>query len=318
MIQCGLFFIVNMHSNRSKGYILSILATIFFCHIYIFSKKAMELSSIPQFCFYWFGISFIINSTLLFATKKVKEITTTIKHHYKTLLLLGFLEIIITVSFFSAIHFIPNTAVTGMLGNLFPIFTTILGITVLKEQIHPLEYIGLTAAFIGIIITSFPEEASWVDFMNGGTILIIINCLTAAIATIIIKHKIQKIPPFLLNTNRAIALFIYAISALIVTDATLEVPQAAMTNIVIGAIIGPVIAINLVYYSLKYIEASRATVVQSSKGLVLILCTYLYWGELPKLYQVIGGVVTLLGLLHMSYIENREHKRRKQQKVQKA
>lgn len=266
----------------------------------------MELSTIPQFCFYWFGISFIINSTLLFATKKVKEITTTIKHHYKTLLLLGFLEIIITVSFFSAIHFIPNTAVTGMLGNLFPIFTTILGITVLKEQIHPLEYIGLTAAFIGIIITSFPEEASWVDFMNGGTILIII------------KHKIQKIPPFLLNTNRAIALFIYAISALVLTDATLEVPQAAMTNIVIGAIIGPVIAINLVYYSLKYIEASRATVVQSSKGLVLILCTYLYWGELPKLYQVIGGVVTLLGLLHMSYIENREHKRRKQQKVQKA
>ncbi|MDC1106502.1 DMT family transporter, partial [Prolixibacteraceae bacterium] len=166
-----------------------------------------------------------------------------------------------------------------------------------------LPNIPATAVFVGILVTSFPEDAVWRDFLNKGTILVIVNCIMSAIATIIIKSKIQNIPPLLLNSNRAIALFIYACIALCITKDSLQIPPIAIKNIAIGAVIGPFIAINLVYYSFKYMEASRATVIQSTKGLILIVCTYLYWGELPKLYQVAGGAITMIGLIYMSYIE---------------
>ncbi|QZT36590.1 DMT family transporter [Halosquirtibacter xylanolyticus] len=292
-----------MKNDRTKGYILSILATIFFCHIYIFSKKAMEHATLSQFCFYWFGLSLLLNGFSTLITNPIKKIKEIVSNNYKVLITLGLLEIIISITLFSAIHYIPNTAVAGMLGNLFPIFTVILGITILKEKIYPLEYIGLIAAFVGILVTSFPEDAVWRDFLNKGTILVIVNCIVSAIATIIIKSKIQNIPPLLLNSNRAIALFIYACIALCITKDSLQIPPIAIKNIAIGAVIGPFIAINLVYYSFKYMEASRATVIQSTKGLVLIVCTYLYWGELPKFYQVAGGIITLAGLIFMSYIE---------------
>ncbi|QZE14512.1 DMT family transporter [Halosquirtibacter laminarini] len=294
-----------MKNTRTIGYILCVLATISFCHIFIFSKKAMETSTLEQFCLYWFGFSFILNGFTMRLTNSRKNIKTIIIHNYKVLIVLGVLEIIISTMLFSAIHFIPNAAVSGMLGNLFPIFTAIFGVTLLKEKLYKKEYIGLVAAFVGILITSFPDNMVISDLLNKGTVLMVGHCLIAAFETILIKTKINKIPPLVLNTNRAIFLLIYAICSMFYTNTPWAISIETLKNIAIGAFIGPFLAINLVYYSLKYMDASRATVIQSSKGLVLILCTYLYWGEVPKLYQVLGGVTTLLGLVYMTWVEVR-------------
>ena len=71
----------------------------------------------------------------------------------------------------------------------------------------------------------------------------------------------------------------------------------ALTNTIFAAILDPVLAILLAYRAYKYIEASRGTIIQSTKGLLIIPVSYLYFGTPPLLHQIAGGVIAMIGVV---------------------
>ena len=52
----------------------------------------------------------------------------------RALLMLGILEIITTSFFYLSIQIIPDPAVTGFMGNLYPVILTVMGVVFLKEK----------------------------------------------------------------------------------------------------------------------------------------------------------------------------------------
>ena len=289
-----------MKSATVKGYIYALIATIAFSNVYIFSKAALNEVHLSQFGLYWFAVGCLLNFGLLVVTKKTGSLLKIKPKDFYLFLLLGVMEIITTTSFFVSIHIIPDPSVTSFLGNLYPVMLIIMGVTILKERFGPVETIGVVLAMGGAFLISYQGGSNWRSFFIPGTGIVLLNAFFAAATSIIVKKNIHRFGPELISFNRTFWLLLFAVGVFIYFGKSLVIPASALKNIVIGAVLGPFLALLTVYLSFKYIEASRSSIIQSLKGIFVLAGAFIYLGTMPAVYQLIGGFLTVLGVVVMA------------------
>ncbi len=286
-----------MKKETLKGYGLTLLSTIAFSNVYVFSKAALNEVSLPLFLFYLFLIGFGVNLAVFLYNVRFRIIVPEMKRMWWVFPTLGLIEIFTVTTFYAAVNAIKEPAVTGFLGNLFPLFTTILGIVFLKERFSLIESLGIVLVFAGAMLTGYSGNFSWNDFFIPGISLVVLNCLGAAVATVIVRAKVSNLPPESLSLNRTFWLLLFSALWVLTDGASFEISSRGLTNTAIAALLEPVLAILLVYKAYQYIEASRGTIIQSLKGLIIIPVAYLYFGTLPFDYQIAGGVIATIGVV---------------------
>jgi drug/metabolite transporter (DMT)-like permease len=289
-----------MKSNTFKGYFFALIATLAFSNVYIFSKAALNEVHLIQFGVYWFSISTVLNFLYALFTNNLSQTKYLHRRQFMVLLTLGLLEILTTGTFFISVNIIPDPAVTSFLGNLYPVILALGGVIVLNEKFGPLETIGAAIAITGAFIISYTGETSLKKIFIPGTGVILLNAIFATSASLIVKVHVKKISPELINLNRSVWLLVFSVIMMVILRQSPGIPLSAVKNIAIGAVLGPFISILTVYYSFKYIEASRSSIVQSLKGIFVLAGAYLFFGTLPEKHQLAGGALTILGVLLMT------------------
>ncbi|HFU75186.1 MAG TPA: hypothetical protein ENK91_02840 [Bacteroidetes bacterium] len=288
-------------NDTTKGYLWVFVAILAVSNVYIFSKAALNQISIVQFGFYWFGFGLFWNiliSNNKVGISKIKQLNKKVRNLY---LLLGVLEIISTTAFFYAIMTIENPSVTSFLGNLTPIFVTIFGIIILKERFNFIEMLGAILTLLGAFIISYKGNDSLDSIFLDGTQYILISSLVSSIATIIVKYHISKFTPALLSINRIVFIFTFAALMMIITKQSFSIPMSAVYATFFGSLLGPFLTAYAGYNALRYIEASKRSILSSSRSLFVLLGAYLYFGNFPKEYQIIGGLITIVGVILISF-----------------
>ena len=286
-----------MQKDTLKGYFYTILATLAFSNVYVFSKAALNEISLPLFLFLLCSVGFLINLIILAVKGGFTLLSAIPRKMWWIFPTLGFIEIFTVSTFYASVNAISEPAVTGFLGNLFPLFTTMLGIAFLKERFSPIETVGIFVVFAGALLTSYSGNLTWRDFFIPGVGLVVMNCLGAATATVIVRAKVNNLTPEILSFNRTVWLLIFFSCWVIMAGIPIVLSAKALTNTVFAAILDPVLAILLAYRAYKYIEASRGTIIQSTKGLLIIPVAYFYFGTLPLLHQIAGGVIAMIGVV---------------------
>lgn len=300
-----------MRSDKFKGYFFAIVATLAFSNVYIFSKAALNEVHLAQFGVYWFAISTVLILLFSIRNKKLAQVKLLTKRQIRVLLALGVLEILTTTSFFLSIHIIPDPSVTSFLGNMYPVMVAFGGVFILGEKFGPVETFGAVIAIVGAFIISYTGETSLAKLFIPGTGVVLINAIFATAATLVVKVHVKKLSPELMNLNRSVWLLVFSVIMLFYFDQQLSIPLSALKNIAIGALLGPFLAILTVYYSFRYIDASRSSIVQSLKGIFVLIGAYLFFGTFPLPHQLIGGLVTVAGVLIMTFARARKKNEKK-------
>lgn len=288
-----------MKSATVKGYVYALIATIAFSNIYIFGKAALNQVHLSQFGLYWYLIGCFLNFLLILKTGKIWQFKSMTSKDFRILLLLGVLEIITTSSFFISIHIIPDPSVTSFLGNLYPVILIAMGVAFLGERFGSIEWIGVTLALLGAFLISYQGGDSISKLFIPGTGVVLLNAFFAATTSIIVKKNIHRFSPDLISFNRTFWLLLFATGVFFAYGKPFVIPVSALKNIAIGAIVEP-LALLTIYLSFKYIEASRSSIIQSLKGIFVLAGAYLYLGTVPVGYQLIGGILTVLGVVIMT------------------
>lgn len=289
-----------MKSNTLKGYLFALIATLSFSNVYIFSKAALNEVHLAQFGLYWFAIGATLSVLFAWKQGKLSQLKYLRKRQVRILIILGILEILTTTTFFISVNIIPDPSVTSFLGNMFPVMVTLGGVFLLKERFGWIEVIGVILALVGAFIISYQGGTSLKTLFIRGTGVVFINALFATIATLTVKLNVKKLSPELLNLNRTVWLLVFSIIMFLVYKQSLIIPISALKNIAIGAVLGPFLAILTVYYSLHYIEASRSAIIQSLKGIFVLIGAFLVFNTFPTMHQFVGGMVTVVGVLVMT------------------
>lgn len=306
--------LVPVRKEIGKGYFYTILATVAFSNVYVFSKAALNEVSLPVFLFFMCSAGFVINLVILAAKGGFAKLSAVPPTMWWIFPVLGLIEIFTVFMFYASVNAISEPAVTGFLGNLFPLFTTILGIIFLKERFTPIETAGVFVVFAGALLTSYSGNLDWKDFFIPGVGLVVLNCMGAATATVIVRAKVNNLTPEILSFNRTFWLLIFFSCWVIITRTPLTISSGALINTIIAAILDPVLAILLVYKAYQYIEASRGTIIQSAKGLIIIPVAYLYFGTFPLPRQIAGGIIAMIGVIIIG-LGQKALDRRKSQKL---
>ncbi len=300
-----------MRSNIGKGYIFSLAATLAFSNVYVFSKGALNDVSLPVFLFLMCSVGFVINLIILFASGGYLKLLSIPKSMWSVFPLLGFLEIFTVITFYAAVNAIPQPAVTGFLGNLFPLFTTFMGIIFLKERFSFVESLGILVVFTGALLTSYSGSLTLTDFFIPGVGLVVLNCLGAATATVIVRAKVNNLSPEILSFNRVFWIFIFVSGWMLMEGTPLTFTKYGFVNSLIAGLLDPVLAILLAYKAYRYIEASRGTIIQSTKGLMIIPIAFLFFGTLPLPHQLAGGIIAMIGVFIIGIGQHVQSIRRK-------
>lgn len=280
-----------------KGYTYALLATVAVSTVYIFSKAALNEVSLAQFGVYWFAMALLWHGLFALRSEENRRFRVASRKSFKILLLLGLIEIIATGAFYGAIAITPNPAIPSFLRNLEYIFITLFGIFLLKENFTRTEILGIVLTFAGAFVISYQKDAPLMAYISGTSGLMLISTLFYGVRTLVAKKNILTITPTMLAVNRAIFLLAASFLFLKVLDQSLFIPTSALFNIALGSFLGPFLTSYSQYSALKYIEASRASIVQSTTAFFVLVGAYLFFGKFPAGFELAGGLMTIIGVL---------------------
>ncbi len=287
--------------EANKGYLLALLSVIAVANVYIFSKAALTEVSIPQFGVYWFlfGLLWI----LLYAWhKKSYKILKGLTHkNYRVLLFLGIIEIFSTYYFYKSIHVISNPTIVSFLGNISPVFMIVLSFFFLKERFSVLEFIGMILVLFGAFVISYKGDLRFQDMFINGTQDVLLYSLFSAVNYVVVKNNITKIHPILLTISRCVFILIFSLMALLYFNDSLIISETAFINIFIGSLLGPFLTVIAGYLALQYITSSHRAIISSTRGVFVLLGSYLYFGQFPRVIALIGGAITIIGVITIAY-----------------
>lgn len=303
-------------SDKVKGYFFIILGILANSNVYIFSKAALNEIHIAQFGFYWFGMGLVWNILYALRTCRLSRFRHLPFRSMLLLMAVALLELFGVTAFFTSIQTIDNPAIVSFIGNIGPFFTAILGIFILKESFTRMEIAGMVLALIGAFVISYKGDASISELFIDGAEYAMLAALFFAISTVVSKKQITRLPPPLQSLARTMIIFLFAFAMLNAFGQGYAISSKALLNIAIGSVLGPFLTIFSKYNAMRYAEASRISVLGATKGLVVLIFAYIYFGSLPLIHQIYGGVVTVIGVFLIATGKQKIFQRRRNKKVQ--
>jgi len=290
----------GIKSEEWKGYVFALVGTIAFSSLYVFSKAGLNQVELAQFGLYYFGMGFLLNLFFVMASGKYRQLPGISKNVIGLLVILGVIDILSNITFFMAIRAIPDPSITSFLGNLFPVFMTILAISFLKERFTLIEALGALMAIGGAFIISYSGEVDWRKFFIPGTGLVVLNTFFAASVAVIVKKNVQRASPEVYNLNSNGWIFLFFLGYFLWSGQSVVIPVKAFQNIALGAFFGSFVGLLSFFYSYRYITASRSSIIQSLKGIFVLTIAWFYLDKLPLAVQLWGGGITVIGVLIMT------------------
>jgi len=146
-------------------------------------------------------------------------------------------------------------------------------------------------------VLNYKNDFTWQQFFFEGTGIIFLSSFFFAIGTILAKSKIKDIHPWLLTINRIIFIFTGFFILFLINKESVVIPLTSFYNILFGSLLGPFLAVLVGYYSFKYLKVSEISVIGTSKSFLILIASYFFFGVTPILYQIIGGVLMIAGVI---------------------
>ena len=283
--------------DRTKGYLLAIVATLAMANVFIFSKAALNEVHLIQFGVYWYLLGMVWLLLYLAIRRQLGMLKTIPRAYLKQLVIIGLLELGGTVFFFMAIQKMENPAMVSFLGNLTPLLITLLGVVLLHERYVPIEILGIVLTLGGAFLISYQKPGEGGGWLREGAEWVFLSATFYAVAFVMAKHSITSLNPFVLTLNRLIYLWLFSVGALLVTGMSPVIPGKALLNIFLGSFLGPFLTGLTNYMAIQYLEASRTSIITSAKGFFVLVGAFIYLGLVPTSWQIWGGVLTVTGVI---------------------
>ncbi|MEN8203714.1 MAG: DMT family transporter [Bacteroidota bacterium] len=284
-----------MKNNQSTGYIYALGASIALASSFVFSKSVLNHLTIIQFGMFWFGLGVIWNGTWFMVNRDYRQLREMPGPRTAIALLVAVLEGAATGLFYLAIKVMENPAVVSFIGNVGPVFVTLMGVILLRERFRNTQIAGIIITIAGLFVINY-REGGFAGFLDPGSRYVIGASFLFALATIAGRRFHKQLIPGYMSLIRS---FLLAISMAILYFRAGDWPDLSFQlwrDLAIGSLLETLIVIVLAYQALKMIEATKTSLIISTKGVWTLVLAWIFLGIFPSGVQLTGGLITLLGV----------------------
>jgi drug/metabolite transporter (DMT)-like permease len=194
------------------------------------------------------------------------------------------------LSMWSAIAHLDPT-VASFIGRLQTLVAVVLGVSFLREKFRAAEFVGGIIVFCGVLIIGYSPDIHlnfWFWIMVG-------SAVSFGITEFFAKLSVHSLAPVPLNMIRngivGLSLVFWNIG-----QGQAVFPAVRLWYLIpLLAIFGPIGSRICFLYALKYVNVSKAVLVNQMQPLFVAIVAFAFLGTIPTVQEWIGGVLVLGG-----------------------
>ena len=289
-----------MNKNNTENWVILLILSIIWGSSFILMKKSLISFTYIEVGFLRLIIAFLALSPFL--TSSLKRLKTI---YIAPLLLVSIVGTVIPAVLFAFAQTYLNSANTGMLNALTPIFTLIIGVILFKKKMNNQGLLGIIMGLIGTYILLLPSN---IDIANTKySIIVIVATICYAISINTIKEKLKDLGPLDIAVLASLFSFIIPIGYIIqqgvfVTINKISANIFTFLYIIVLGLICTSFAIILFNHLIK-----KTSALFGSSTTYLIPIFAIIWGlidnETIQNHEIIGMLIILFGVFIMNYIK---------------
>lgn len=284
-----------MKSNQSTGILYAFGASLALAASFVFSKSVLNQLSMVQFGLIWFSLGVIWNGAWFLTRQEYRKLKGSLGKKSAVALVIALLEGGATGLFYLAIKAMENPAVVSFIGNIGPVFVTLMGIVLLKERFRNSQLAGILITIIGLFVINY-RQGGFAGFMDPGAIYVIAASFLFALATIFGRRYHRYLLPGYMSLIRSSLLALVMLILFLRAGGMPEITVPLWRDLAIGSLLETLIVIVFAYQALKLIEATKTSLIISTKGVWTLVLAWIFLGVFPSALQLAGGLLTLLGV----------------------
>ncbi|MHB9004064.1 MAG: DMT family transporter [Coriobacteriia bacterium] len=235
-------------------------------------------------------------SMVLFAYASITRMRLPDRRDVPGIVLAGFIGITV---YHVALNFGEQSVTAGaaaLLISTSPIFTAILSAAVLNEHITRIGWAGILVSFGGIALIAFGEGGGL--SLNAHALIILLAAFAASLYMIVGKRPLRRYSALEFTTYMiwagTLPMLVFAPGLLAQIPAA--TPASTLAVVYLGVFPGAVSYV-LWSYALSRMPASALATFLYAQPVNAILIAWIWLGELPSTLAVIGGAISLAGVV---------------------
>lgn len=248
-----------------------------------------------QFGAVWFTLGVAWNLAWYLGTGKYRELKNNRKKRISVALLIAVLEAVATGLFYMAIRAMENPAVVSFIGNIGPVFVTIMGFALLRERFRSLQVAGILLTIAGVFLINF-KEGAFSGFIEPGALFVISASFLFSLATIGGRKFKEHLDPELMSLIRSVMLCLVFIALAVINKTSFNFEFVVWRDVALGSLFETLLTIVFAYQALIRIEATSTSLIISSKAIWTLFLAWVFLDVFPSGVQLMGGALTMLGI----------------------
>jgi drug/metabolite transporter (DMT)-like permease len=289
-------------NQRTTSIALLVILTLIWGTSFILMKKGLKVFSAGEV-----GAIRVVAASLFllpFALTRLKELN---RSHYLKLLFSGLMGIFFPAFLFATAQTRMESAVTGILNSLTPMFTLLIGVIVFHQQFKAKSLLGIFIGLAGTILLIISRSGGMISLPNAFALFVILACICYGINVNFIKLKLADLNSITITSISLMLICPLAVIYLLVFSnftVKLESTPGAWTAF------GYLTLLGLMSTSLATILFNRlikiSTPVFASSITYLIPIVAVFWGVADGEMLAIGHFVGMAAIIGGVYLANKK------------
>lgn len=284
-----------MNRQQTNGSLYALGASVALAASFVFSKSALNNLSMLHFGLLWFSMGVVWNGIWFLARRDYRNVRGDAARKTGVAVVIAILEGAATGLFYLAIKAMENPAVVSFIGNIGPVFVTLMGILLLKERFRKTQIVGIFITILGIFVINF-REGGFAGFIDPGSIYVISAAFLFSLATIMGRRMHHLLVPGYMSLIRSFLLAVVMAILFFQNGELVTISLEVWKDLALGSLLETLIVIVFAYQALKLIEATKTSLLISTKGVWTLLLAWIFLGVFPSGVQLAGGLLTLAGV----------------------